>query len=266
MSLASLLFACLVLGVLPVASAECDDTTAIWATAEDDGVRHLLYGTSSITMWSGIFIEEWRSGKRAWRTKAAWATCSNGEVTCSVQFSDETSSDGGASAVIERIDEDRDGLAEWIVLAGLREELYYGGGAAVEWDEGFRPEDDDGMSERAVPSSNAFKFFACRKDPVAMDKTTLFGADEVCHKYRESGSLEPDPTFPSAPDAIWWMTGSVIKGAEFNCSVASFGKDGTITATCRKNPAEESKVTRIPLSYEGEYVVVAGQRLDMCVH
>jgi hypothetical protein len=247
-------------------AARCDDQTAIWATPERNGVRHLLYGTSAITMWSGIFIEEWRHGKRAWRTKAGWATCSNGEVTCTAYFADETMSDGGVGAVIEQIDDDGDGLSEYIVLAGLVQDLYYGGGAAVDWDDGFEPLRSEELGyERAYPSSNVFRFFDCRKDPIALDKSTVFAARPVYSKYQASGSLEPDDTFPRTPGSIWWMTGEVIKGADFDCAVKSFNKDETVTATCRQTPLDEAQPKNYPYRYEGAFVLVDGQRLDAIV-
>jgi len=252
------------LGTPQAHSAGCDNQTAIWATPETDGVTHLLYGTGAITMWSGIFIEEWRNGKRAWRTKAGWATCSNGQVTCSVSFEDETASDG-AIADIEWIDDDNDGLSEFIILAGLRQQLYYGGGARVDWDEGFQPKEYDGMFERAVPSSNVFKFFDCRKEPVALDRSTLFTAHDICEKYKQSDSLEPDQSFPSTPGAVWWMTGERLEGVDLSCEVKSFNKDNTVTAACRKAKADEAQETRLSFQYEGAYLVLGDQRLDICM-
>src|SRR5436190_23625734 len=59
---------CLALLSSPSAHAvDCDDQTAIWTTAERDGVSHRLYHRGGV-----FFIEEWRKGKRAWRTLASW--------------------------------------------------------------------------------------------------------------------------------------------------------------------------------------------------
>jgi hypothetical protein len=259
-----LLAGALLLANTTVHAAGCDDQAAVWATPERDGVRHLLYGTGAITVWSGIFIEEWRNGRRAWRTKAGWATCSNGQVTCIVYFDDETMSDGGVAAIIEQIDDDGDGRSEYIVLAGLLQDLYYGGGAAVDWDDGFEPLRSEELGyERAYPSSNVFRFFDCRRDPIALDTSTVFAARPVYSKYQASGSLEPDDTFPKNPGSVWWMTGEVIKGADLNCAVKSFNRDETVTAACRKTPLDPAQPKNLSFRYEGDFVLLDGQRLDM---
>src|SRR5690349_5901792 len=87
-------------------AAPCDDRAAVWATADDGhGVRHLLYGTRSIGEEGAMFIEEWRNGKRAWRTVAARVTCS--DDVCTARFVDETPPEE-VEAAIESIDEDGD--------------------------------------------------------------------------------------------------------------------------------------------------------------
>jgi hypothetical protein len=243
--------------------AECTDETAIWASPERDGVRHVLYGTGGITMFSAVFIEEWRDGKRAWRTAAATTSCSNGEVVCRVYFEDETPSDdpehGRAAAIIERIDENDDGLSEWVVLAGLAAELYYGGGAKVEWDDGFKPEE----FERPA-ATNIYKFLGCRKDPIALDRSTLFADDPLCSTFKASGSLEADQNAPSEPGSVWWMTGERIEGAQLHCQIQSFNKDATITAACGEGPADTPRQTIFKFDYQGVYVVVGEQRLEIC--
>jgi hypothetical protein len=243
--------------------AECRDETGIWASPERDGVRHVLYGTGGIIMFSAVFIEEWRNGKRAWRTTAATTSCSNGEVVCRVAFEDETPSDDPsqdrAEAIVERIDENGDGLSEWVVLAGLAAELNYGGGAKVEWDDGFKPEE----FERPV-AGNIYKFLGCRKDPIALDKSTLFADDPLCSTYKASGSLEADQNSPFEPGSIWWMTGERIEGSQLHCEIQSFNKDATISADCREGQADTPKQTTFKFDYRGVYVVVGEQRLEIC--
>ena len=191
-------------------AADCDDRTAIWTTEEQDGVRHLLYGTHGIGEEGAMFIEEWRGGRRAWRTLAGRATCSDG--ICTVRFEDVTPSDD-VEAYVESVDENGDGLSDYVVLAGLGQDLYYGGGAKVEWDEGFLAKKYGSMFERPLPVSNVFKFLRCRTEPFALDQSTLYAEDHVYYKYRETGSLDADGTFPDdRGNDIWWMTGRQIEG------------------------------------------------------
>jgi hypothetical protein len=91
----------------------------------------------------------------------------------------------------------------------------------------------------------------------------VFAARPVYSKYQASGSLEPDDTFPTTAGSIWWMTGEVIKGADLNCAVHSFNRDETVTATCRMTPLDQAQPTNLSFRYEGVFVLLDGQRLDM---
>ena len=53
-----------------------------------------------------------------------------------------------SSAIVERIDEFGNGNSGWIIFAGLDSELYYAGGAKVEWVSGFGPPDEHAGSCR----------------------------------------------------------------------------------------------------------------------
>lgn len=144
------------LTVMPaVAGAQCDDSRAIWA-AEKDGLRHIVYGTQGLDYWSTIYFEEWRQQKLAWRGRGR-VSCSNGRVICYVNVEDMAKADG-TDAVIEKIDADGDGVSDWVVFAGLEQNIHYGGGARVEWFNGFRPGEDE-----RVQMPSIYRLLTCRE-------------------------------------------------------------------------------------------------------
>src|SRR5262245_34997729 len=109
-------FAVLVLHTV-AARSQCDEANAIWAT-EQDGVRHVLYGSEGLSNGSRVSIEEWRKAKLAWRAQ--------GTVICSVQSicylvvdNNLKSPDRETEIIMETIDNDGDELADWVVLAAL---------------------------------------------------------------------------------------------------------------------------------------------------
>lgn len=208
-----------------------------------------------------MFIEEWRNGKRAWRTVAARVTCS--DDVCTARFADETPPEE-VEAAIESIDEDGDGLSDYLVLAGLAQELYYRGGAKVEWDEGFLAKKYGGMFERPSPGSNVFKFLRCGTEPIVLDRSTPYAENRVYHKYRETGSLGSDGTFPEGPgNDIWWMSGEQIQGSDINCVVKSFNADHTLTASCSAQDSDTTRDRIFSYRFEGMAVFLDDQRLQM---
>lgn len=236
------------------AAASCDDSAAVWATSEKEGVSHRLYRPSDV-----YFIEEWRNGKRAWRTLAAWMTCSNGVSTCWADFQTEK---GDTLSILESIDDDDDGLSEWMVIGSLWQDLRNGGGAKVEWDEGFASE----AGERLLPKSNAYKFFGCPTEAIALDKSTPFVARDFYAAYVDkagNGSTAVDGVFPDNPGTIWWMTGARIEAADFRCSVKSFNKDRTVSATCTGKGDGAIRDRTFSFEDSGTYVELEGQPLRM---
>ncbi|MDP3526103.1 MAG: hypothetical protein Q8S27_16120 [Hoeflea sp.] len=141
------------------AKPQCEQDYAIWVS-EADGVRHIVYGSEEVRYYSNVYFEEWRQSKLAWRSKGM-VTCSNGAVICYANVenaSDLGGDDATTSVVIEEIDENADGLPEWVVFAGLGQSIYYDGGAKVEWFNGFGlPEDD------RVTMPNVYRFLSCRE-------------------------------------------------------------------------------------------------------
>ena len=137
--------------------AQCSDKRAIW-THEMGEVRHVVYGTEGVNYASKIYFEEWRSGKLAWRGGGE-VTCSNGASTCYGLIRNHIGEDNTTDVVLEQIDEDRDGIAEWVIFAGLSQALWYSEGLEVEWFNGFKREDP---SDR-IQASNIYKLSGCRE-------------------------------------------------------------------------------------------------------
>ena len=229
------------------AYARCDDEHAIWEASSNDGVRHTLAIKSDDQIFGFIArIEEWRGGKLAWRLQAAIA-CSNGQVTCrlyvpSIMDPDDSDDDEDdyATVVVERIDADGDGNSEWIVLAGLQQELYYSADAKVEFVNGFGRESDD---ERIV-APNIYKFSDCRdgeqepgqSDPGPQIAGALFGISQLCSAYRLNGALVPSIEGIQANDdfrfGTWWMDDKRVVGGQNDCAIVKRNADGTIDLSC----------------------------------
>lgn len=141
------------------AKPQCDQKYGIWAT-EADGVRYVVYGSDGVAYSSNVYFEEWRQSRLAWRANAK-VTCSNGAVICYAlveNASGLTGDDATTGVALEEIDENADGLPEWVVFAALGQSLYYSGGAKVEWFNGFGPAEDD-----RVTMPNIYQFFDCRE-------------------------------------------------------------------------------------------------------
>ncbi len=141
------------------AKPQCEQKYGIWAT-EADGVRHVVYGSDGVAYNSNVYFEEWRQSKLAWRASAK-ITCSNGAVTCYALVENASGLPGDDSTtdvVLEEIDENADGLPEWVVFAGLGQGLYYSGGAKVEWFNGFGPTEYD-----RITMPNIYRFLDCRE-------------------------------------------------------------------------------------------------------
>ncbi|ANP86033.1 hypothetical protein BA011_10045 [Rhizobium leguminosarum] len=206
--------------------ANCTNSTAIWSN-EGQGVRHIVYGTDGINYGSNIYFEEWRGSQLAWRARGS-VTCSNGASTCYGMVrnaSGLTGDDETTDVVLETIDADSDGLADWVIFAGLGQKLYYTNGADVNWFNGFQP----GNQERVL-LPNIYKFLSCRKDKAVQEADTMVEVPEVeivgamyaipafCARYKTSGSLTPNDL---TQDGVWYLDNTKYVGSEFGCKIVS---------------------------------------------
>lgn len=164
-NLSSALLIC-TLFLAPQAWAGCSDKRAIW-THDMGDTKHVVYGTEGVNYGSKIYFEEWRSGKLAWRGGGD-VTCSNGASTCYGLIRNHMAEDATTDVVLEQIDEDRDGTADWVIFAGLSQALWYSEGLEVEWFNGYKREDP---SDR-IQASNIYKLSGCRDS----DELVLAGA------------------------------------------------------------------------------------------
>lgn len=139
------------------ADAACTDKRAVWEHRYD-GTRHVVFGTEGINYGSEIYFEEWRGDKLAWRGSGT-VTCSNGASTCYGLIRNMLGDDGITESVLESIDENQDGVAEWVIFAGLGQALYYSDGLKVEWFNGFKPDDPSNR----IQASNIYKLAGCRE-------------------------------------------------------------------------------------------------------
>lgn len=246
---------------------QCQNKDGVWVH-EDDGIRHVLYGTDGLNMFSEVNLEEWRGDRLAWRAKGT-VTCSNGVSVCYLLLPNNSGlsgNDATTSIIIEQIDEHNDGLGEWVVLAAMNSALWYSGGAKVEWFDGFRPEPED---ER-VTAPNVYRLEKCRKlnggaGPIEATRSisgTLYGTPELCTAYRREGSLIPDD-LPDGRfnDGYWWLDDNSLVGWELECRVTDRTKF-KLTLACAGEALEweESKYIR---SGDG-WVEIDGTRLERC--
>ena len=140
----------------PQAWAQCSDKRAIW-THDMGDIKHVVYGTEGMNYASRIYFEEWRGGKLAWRGGGE-VTCSNGASTCYGLIRNHIGEGNTTDVVLEQIDENRDGIAEWVIFAGLSQALWYSEGLEVDWFNGFKREDP---SDR-IQASNIYRLSGCR--------------------------------------------------------------------------------------------------------
>lgn len=145
--------------------AKCSDDQAIWS-ADNNTARDIVYGSKGFDYGSDLIFEEWRKGKLAWRGKGS-VTCSNGASICYAQIENAKQLEGASTTdvIIEEIDADRDGHADWIVLAAAKQQLSYSGGLKVQWFNGFHEE-----AEYGVLIPNIYRFLTCRGGSPLMGK------------------------------------------------------------------------------------------------
>ncbi|UVC12662.1 hypothetical protein IHQ71_31350 (plasmid) [Rhizobium sp. TH2] len=244
----------------------CDNARAVWAFDKGD-TRQILYGTEGVQYGSSIYIEEWRGGKLAWRATGK-ATCSNGASICYAMLDNDsglTGNDASTGVVIESIDADNNGVADWAVLAAAAQNLYYNGGLKVTWYNDFEKPTD----ERILPA-NVFKLLSCRKtkelvlfQPPATDPEELTGAlyanSDVCDQYRSTGALTPTET--GKVDGLWWMDDTTIVGRKMDCKILSWSTD-SLRAKCQLDGT--SKIETFPFRTKGVVREIMSQTLKLC--
>jgi hypothetical protein len=221
-------------------AATCKDELAIWA-AKQGGVRNIAYQAQTDglrSMWPSMVLEEWRDGKLAWRAVAS-TTCSNGHSICYIFAPDNASLIGESTteAIIERIDENRDGLADWMILAGLGEQIWYADGLRVDWFNGFGKDEQD---ER-ITLPNQYKFSGCQTELSTEDKAKLaaeieiaqrplFALPELCAQAKNG--VRTEDFIPDGNDhGIWWTRGRRLVGWEYSCVIRSI-KNGAADIHC----------------------------------
>lgn len=221
-------------------AAACKDELAIWPT-EEGGVRNVVYQAQtdgSGQLWPDMFFEEWRGGKLAWRALAR-TSCSNGHSICRVSAPDGLSLIGESTtdAIIERIDEDEDGLAEWVIFAGFGQSMHYAGGLQVEWFNGFGEQEQ----ETRISPPNQYKYFGCQTElspaekarlnaEIELMRRPLFALPELCVQAKGKAQLR-DLTPDAFNDGIWWTRGRKIVGWEYDCVIRDI-KEGVADIHC----------------------------------
>lgn len=209
------------------AMAACETSNAQWVS-QGPQMRHVLYGHKGVDYGSHLFIEEWRGDRLAWRGRGR-VTCSLGVSVCyALMYTDNPPRDGhpaSAGAVLETIDENDDGLPEWVVLAALAQDAFRDGGLKVKWFNGFKPSE----YPNAVPS-NIYKLDGCRPQ---RPKGPIYGIPELCSAYLRDGSLVPD-LFYEETEGTWWMNDSTVAGQDGACDIID-KDDGNIELACQSS-------------------------------
>ncbi|MGP2490484.1 hypothetical protein ACTDI4_02490 [Mesorhizobium sp. PUT5] len=257
--------ACMALSAPSFASG-CENKDAIWS-ASTDKARYVIYGTDGLNMFSDVTLEQWRNQKLAWRT-AGKVTCSNGVVVCYLALTNNLDApDNGTSAIIEKIDENGDGVGDWVVFAGLDSELWYAGGAKVEWFNGYAPEDED--DRQTAP--NIFRLDSCRSNtpPTSMvlaPNVTLppitvgpvYADPAICKAFRRTNGFAP----PVQNDGFWWMDDERVVGMEWECRITK-RTAATLEMGCSGEGLTWNEVR--PFRTGDGWVEIEGTRLDRCL-
>ncbi|MGB3833597.1 MAG: hypothetical protein WA975_17245 [Mesorhizobium sp.] len=207
----------------PAFTSDCEDKDAIWS-ASTDKARYVIYSTDGLNMFGDVTLEQWRSQKLVWRTSGK-GTCPNRVVVCYLALTNNLIAPAnGTSVLIEKIDENGDGVGDWVVFAGLQS-VWYAGGAKVEWFNGFVPEDED--DRQTAP--NIFQLDSCRVSalpaptmlapnvtlpPVAVGP--VYADPAICRAFRRANGFAP----PVENDGFWWMDDERVVGMEWECRIA----------------------------------------------
>jgi hypothetical protein len=149
-----------------MAIALCTNSDAVWSADQEDE-HYVIYGTDGIEYGSKISIEKWHHKQLIWRGHA-YESFSNGYVVRRLSFdnaSGGTGFDGETDAVLETIDENNDGLYDWITLAAIEQSLHYAGGLKVKWFHG-KPK----LYDEPITIPDVYRFLACKKNLDKVEK------------------------------------------------------------------------------------------------
>lgn len=233
----------------PVAAA-CDNSNAQWV-AEADEARFVLYGTKGLNYASKLYLEQWRKDKLAWRGRGS-VTCSLGASICYALMRTDGEPNGRypdtVDIELETIDEDDNGVPEWVVLAAFSQTVYGARrGLQVEWFNGFKP---DASPYPLAP--NIYKFDGCPDTRTKLDPELgiplppvgpIYGIPELCGAYLRDGSLTPDP-ISGATDGTWWMDDRALVGQNNACDIAGKKDGGNIELICQDSYGVEEQTVR----------------------
>jgi hypothetical protein len=161
----------------PQASANCTDNEAEWEAEGKDGNFYQMFSTQTSAALTGFVFYEWRNnraeqwknnphgykgGMQSWELPAKFE-CSFEDSICKIFVPVNKAGGSGKSsvisAIVDMIDEDKNGLSEIVVFGGLEQLLSESGGASVEWKNGFSPNKSE-----TVTLPNVFRFQICVSD------------------------------------------------------------------------------------------------------
>lgn len=188
-------------------------------------LAYTLEASDALTMFTALRIDFNGTDGRSWRIFGEIG-CSNGASTCRATFPNRLGSkdrtENVVSSIIERIDANGDDIGDWVVFAGLGQELYYSGGAEVEWITGKHDPEDERI---LIP--NIFRLDRCEilmpKEPLA---GALFGIWPLCQSVALTGQRIPmDFSWKPYPDGLWWMDDKKLVGWEIECDITGRRND-----------------------------------------
>lgn len=243
------------------AAVACSNADAVWVADDDTGRTVLRTPEGPAWGWIASF-ERWEKGARVWQLDAE-ISCSLGQGICQVAVpnmmgaKDET--ENLTNAVVERIDENDDDVSDWIIFAGLGENLYYGGGANVIWSPGF-----DQVKRIQIP--NIFQLAGCRNSSNdASWQSMIYAIEPVCQMALRTQTVEEFSRYGEhASEGLWWMNDKKSVGWEFECLIDRWNPDLTISLTCSGEGSKWNEIQKV--RQVNEERILDGLRLRQCVN
>ena len=155
------------------ALANCDWNRIIWAT-EQRGERWVLYFGDTFSHYgTNAYLELWKAREIKLRMYGLFS-CSQGQVVCRLFVIDDHYTPQAyflphddvkpgkeiTRAILEDLDANADGRLDFLILAGLRQGLYYGIRPDEKYADIYDPKYSDGVH---LPHGNIFSYLNCRK-------------------------------------------------------------------------------------------------------